>query len=162
MTSTFISAVTITSALGAGVTGGVYFAFSAIVMPALRTLPVTDAITAMQRINNSAVRLPFMTVFFAGAAASAAVVVSETATGGAALENPSRMVGAALALASFGITVARNVPLNNALARVAPDSLESAAQWTAFERRWSTANLLRGSTAVAATILLADPLSRAS
>lgn len=160
MTSTLISAVTITSAVGAGITGGVYFAFWAIVVPTLRTLPAADAIAAMQRINVNAVRLPFMTVFFAGAAASVVVVVSEAATGDTALEAPNRMVGAALAIASFGITVARNVPLNNALARVTPDSLESAALWTAFERRWSTANLLRGSTSLAATILLVESLSR--
>ncbi|GAA1496224.1 DUF1772 domain-containing protein [Paeniglutamicibacter kerguelensis] len=159
MSNTIITALTAASAVCAGVAGGVYFAFTVIVMPALRTLPAAESVTAMQRINDSAVRKPFMAVFFGGAAASAGVLVADLTTGGTA---SNRFAGAALALVSFGVTVARNVPLNNTIARVAPDSLESAAQWMAFDRSWSRSNLVRGSAAIAATILLVESLSRSA
>ena len=159
MSTVIITAVTAASAVCTGVAGGVYFAFTALVMPALRTLPAAGSVTAMQRINDSAVRKPFMAVFFGGAAASAAVLVADLTAGGT---TPNRMAGAALALVSFGITVARNVPLNNTIARVAPDSKDPAAQWMAFDRSWSRANLARGSAAIAATILLVESLSRSA
>ncbi len=118
MGSTFITAVTAASAVCAGVAGGVYFAFATIVVPALRALPAVEAVTAMQRLNISAVRLPFMVVFFGGAAASAAVIIAEVASGTATPAAVNRMAGAGFALASFGITIVRNVPLNNALSRL--------------------------------------------
>lgn len=94
MSGAILTAATIASAAGAGVSGGVYLAFSAIVMPALRGLPAGQRVASMQLVNANAVRLPFMTVFFGGAAASVALVVaeldSETAAPGAA----QRLVGA--------------------------------------------------------------------
>lgn len=54
-----------------------------------------------------------MALLFGGAAAAAAVLVAQVATG----RSPLALVGAGLALASFVVTVTVNVPLNNALAR---------------------------------------------
>ncbi|WP_240607404.1 anthrone oxygenase family protein [Cryobacterium aureum] len=150
--STVEVALTIAAAVGAGLTGGVYLAFSFLVLPAFRTLPAAAAVSAMQRINVSAVRVPFMTVFFGGAAASVAVIVlqlvSETPNG------TTRIVGAVLALAAVVITVVRNVPLNNALVRVDPASTDASAAWQAFDRSWSPANSARAAVSVAATVVL--------
>ncbi|MFL4475223.1 DUF1772 domain-containing protein [Paeniglutamicibacter sp. MACA_103] len=160
MSGTLVTAAAATSAVCAGVAGGVYFAFSAIVTPALRALPADQAVEAMQRINTSALRLPFMAVFFGGAAASAAVVVAELASDGASPGAANRMAGAALALAAFGITIVRNVPLNNELARIAPDAGDAAARWSAFDRGWSRANHVRAAASIAATVVLLDSLAR--
>ena len=162
MGSTFITAVTAASAVCAGVAGGVYFAFATIVVPALRALPAVEAVTAMQRLNISAVRLPFMVVFFGGAAASAAVIIAEVASGTATPAAVNRMAGAGFALASFGITIVRNVPLNNALSRLPPDRADIEAQWTAFDHAWSISNHGRGSAAIIATIILVDSLALAA
>ena len=145
-------ALTIAAALGAGLTGGVYLAFSFLVLPAFRTLPAAPAVSAMQRINVSAVRAPFMTVFFGGAAASVAVIVlqltSEPSSG------PTRIVGAVLALAAVVITVVRNVPLNNALVSVDANSPGLTAAWQSFDRSWSRANYARAAVSVAAAVAL--------
>lgn len=162
MTEAIIAAVTATSAVCTGVAGGVYFAFSAMVMPALRSLPASQAVPAMQHINRSAVRLPFMVVFFGCAVASLAALIMELTSAAGAPASTSRIVGAGLALAAFGVTIVRNVPLNNALALIAPDALDMDARWNIFSRAWSLANHGRATAAVAATVILADSLARST
>ncbi|GEP27278.1 DUF1772 domain-containing protein [Cryobacterium levicorallinum] len=148
-------ALTIAAALGAGLTGGVYLAFSFLVLPAFRTLPAApavSAVSAMQRINVSAVRAPFMTVFFGGAAASVAVIVVQLTSNVPA--GPTRILGAVLALAAVVITVVRNVPLNNALVSVDANSPGLTAAWQSFDRSWSRANYARAAVSVAAAVAL--------
>ncbi|WP_167043153.1 anthrone oxygenase family protein [Salinibacterium sp. ZJ454] len=155
--SALAAAVTAAAAVGAGAAGGVYLAFSAIVSPALRARPAAEAVANMQRINEHAVRAPFMTVFFGGAAAASAVLVTELATG-QATENPARALGAALALASFATTVVANVPRNNALARAGSGAADAA--WQAFDRPWSRANNVRAAFALAGATALVVSLGR--
>ncbi|POH72721.1 anthrone oxygenase family protein [Arthrobacter glacialis] len=159
MTTTLQSALTIAAALGAGIAAGVYLAFPALVMPALRIVPARTAVAAMQQINISAMRGPFMVVFFGGAAAAATIVVSELVSGAVAEEGPVRIVGAGLALAAVGITIVRNVPLNDQLARITPDSPDIADRWRSFERSWSIANHARAFASIAATVILAVSLA---
>lgn len=159
MTTTAIAVITTTSAVCTGLAGGVYLAFSAIVMPALRTRPSKEAIATMQHINISAVRPPFMIVFFGGAAASGTLAIMELAAGPLDVPSLARISGAVLALASFGITIVRNVPLNNALAAKGSSAADSQATWKRFDGPWSTANLVRGIAAIAATALLAASLA---
>ena len=49
--------LTLFAALGCAMMAGVFFAFSSFVMPALRRLPATQGIAAMQAINVAAVTL---------------------------------------------------------------------------------------------------------
>ena len=158
MNGTIGTALTTATALSAGVTGGVYVAFSAMVLPALRTLPAADAVAAMQRINVAAVRPPFMALFFGGAALSVGLVVAELSTGPFTGRGLTRVLGASLALASFGLTVAANVPLNNALARVTPAGTGAAEGWQAFNDGWSRANLIRAGAAITGAALLTGSL----
>lgn len=146
---------TIAAAVAASATGGVYVAFSVMVMPALNARAAGEAIGAMQRINVLAVRPPFMALFFGGAVAS--VVAGTTAVTGEG-PNLARLAGAVLSLASFGITVAANVPLNNALARVSGAGDGNA--WRAFERPWAKANTVRGVLALAGAAALTGSLVR--
>ena len=154
------AAVTIAAGVSAGLTGGVYLAFAAIVIPALRKLSVGEAISAMQSINTSAVRFPFMIVFFGGALAAVAVIGSEIASGAIAQERPLRTIGAALALVSVGITVVRNVPLNTALASAAAFSPGASTAWDTFDSGWSLANGMRAIVAAAGCVALMASLAR--
>ena len=146
---------TTTAAVCGGATGGVYVAFSTMVLPALNARAASEAVSAMQRINVLAVRPPFMTLFFGGAIAS---VISGVTAGTADAQGLLRVTGAALSLAGFGITVAVNVPLNNALARVSGEGDPNA--WRAFERPWARANTVRGALALAGAAALAGSLAR--
>src|SRR4030095_15780948 len=68
MIDKLISILTFSSGLGCGVSGGVFFAFSAFVMKALARLPSAHGIAAMQSINIVVLNPLFFTVFFGTAA----------------------------------------------------------------------------------------------
>ncbi|AIY01441.1 hypothetical protein ART_1842 [Arthrobacter sp. PAMC 25486] len=160
MSGPLLDAVVATAAVCAGVSGGVYLAFSAIIMPALRSLPASQAVTAMQRINSNAVRLPFMAVFFGGAATSAAVILTELISSSTSPPEPFLMAGAGLGIAAFGITLVRNVPLNNALGGISSNAPDTTMKWQSFERNWRAANLARTAVSVAAAVVLLHSLTR--
>jgi uncharacterized membrane protein len=113
---------------------GFYLAFSAVVMPALDRRPAADAASTMIAVNESAVRAPFMALFFGTAAACAAVAIVAVAS--PSPESALRLAGAAAQLTGVALTVGANVPLNN---RLAAGSLE----WAAFARPWTRANHAR-------------------
>ena len=52
------------AALGCGLMGGLFFAFSVAVMKALGRLPPAEGIAAMQSINVAILNPVFLTVFF--------------------------------------------------------------------------------------------------
>src|SRR5262245_55064725 len=56
--------LTIIAALGAGISGGVFFAFSTFVMQALGRLPGAEGISAMNAINKAAPTPLFMLTLF--------------------------------------------------------------------------------------------------
>lgn len=160
MKDAFGFAVTTAAVASAGIAGGVYLAFTSMVLPALRSLPASNAIAVMQRVNEWAVHPPFMAVFFGGAISAAVVAVRELATGSVAEHGPLRLIGAGLALAGFGITIVWNVPLNNMLAGVTADAGNAAATWMRFDTRWGVSNLIRGLAAMGAAVTLAVSLAR--
>lgn len=144
-------ALTWIAALGAALIAGVFFAFSTFIMAALGRRPVAEAVAAMQAINVVVVRSGFMIVFVATAVVSALLALI------AALQwNDPRAVwwlsGAALyVLGTFGLTVVRNVPLNDRLAAVDPESAESTGVWSRYLGDWIWWNTMRTAASLAAT-----------
>ena len=133
--------------MGAAAVGGVYLAFSVMVLPAFRRLGEESASAAMLAINRWAERGPFIVVFLG--AALAAIALGITAATG--LPDPGaaqRLAAAVLSLASTIITIAANVPHNNRLLR------DGAAYWPVFQRRWGRLNTLRAVLALSAVALL--------
>lgn len=61
---------------------------------------------------------------------------------------PLDALGCALSVATVGITVAVNAPLNRRFARWSPNALPS--DWRGFVRRWNVAHSIRMTTALAA------------
>lgn len=144
--------LTVLGVLGAGLTAGVFCAFSTFVMRGLAALPPAQGVAAMNSINKAAVRPPFMAVFL-GTAVLAAVIAVVTFVlwpGEAAVE---LLLGSALYLiGSFGVTVAANVPRNTALLAVEPGSAQAADRWTAYVREWTAWNHVRTITSAAAAV----------
>ncbi len=141
---------TLATALGCGLIAGAFCAFSSFVMPALRRLPTTEGIAAMQSINVLAVTPVFMTALFGTAAACLglaawAVVSSDGRTRALVL------AGCALYLVgTVGVTMACNVPLNNGLAKLDARGAEAATRWERFVARWTAWNHVRTVAALAA------------
>lgn len=140
------------AATGAGLIAGVFFAFSAFVMPALGKIPPAQGIMAMQSINVVVLRSAFLPVFLGTALLSILVAVF---SGGDAM----LLAGSLLYLIGcFGVTAVCNVPLNNRLARVTPDSDAGAALWAHYLKRWVLWNHVRTLASLAAALLLAAGL----
>ena len=127
--SAVLYAATVVTALGCGLIAGAFFAFSSFVMPALKRLPTEGGIAAMQSINVLAVTPVFMT----------ALVLA-----GCVLY----LVGA------IGVTMVCNVPLNNRLAKLDPQSAEAPVRWDRFLTRWTAWNHVRTIAALAAAATL--------
>lgn len=131
--------IPVATIIGAGLVGGVYTAFSVMVMPALRRMDGRDAATTMIAVNRAAERGPFIVVF--GSAALAALGLAATALPRGQV---AALVVAGASLTSTAITLAVNVPLNRRLER------EGAPFWPAYHRRWTAANTVRAVAAVVA------------
>jgi uncharacterized membrane protein len=138
--------------LGCALLGGLYFAFSAFIMRALRDSGQAG-ITAMNSINRAILRSAFMPLFFGTTLASGALAVIGLLnlgdTGSLCL-----VAGGLLYVAGmFGVTMLFNVPLNNALQNVTTESRTGTAIWNDYLLRWTRWNHVRTVSCVGAAAL---------
>ena len=139
--------LTVVAAVGAGLSGGVFFAFSTFVMKALGRLPDAEAVTAMNAINKAAPTPLFMLALFGTGAVS--VALSVVAFGH--LDQswaPFVLIGTALYLVCLVLTMAYHVPHNEALALVDPRSPGAARAWAQYLSPWTAWNHVRTVTAL--------------
>ncbi len=148
------SAVMLLAALGCGLMAGVFFAFSAFVMKALARFPPGEGIAAMQSINVAVVSPWFLAAFLGTGAACLLVMVSSLWR----WHRPGTvyvLVGGALYLVgSFLVTVAFNVPKNDALASVALADPDGVSLWASYLVTWTAWNHLRTAAALVAAASL--------
>ncbi|KQR11729.1 hypothetical protein ASF78_10865 [Cellulomonas sp. Leaf334] len=148
--STPLVVLTVATAIASATVGGVFFAFSTFVMPALRRLPPAQGMAAMQSINVTALRPPLMLLMFGAMLASVALVVA-----GVVDRSPWLLAGAAVYLVgAIVVTAAYNVPRNIELAALDPASPDAAARWPAWVSEWNAGNHVRTIAGVAAAALL--------
>ena len=136
------TALTATAAVGAGAMGGVFFAFSTFVMPALGRLRTADAVIAMQAVNRAAPTPWFMVPLFGTAALGVGLAVQAVRSP----DQPDRVLvvaGAAAYLVVVVVTVAYHVPRNDALAKVDPGAASTVTAWSDYLRTWTRANHAR-------------------
>lgn len=145
------------TALACGLMGGIFFAFSSFVMPALGRIPAEEAIRAMQRINVDVFHWTFMGAFFG-------TPVACVATAGLAIRSANAEVATyaivgclVYLLGNFAVTAAGNVPLNDALAAIDADEVDAVRAWSRYSVSWTRWNHVRtlASVAAAATFVIA-------
>jgi uncharacterized membrane protein len=152
--------LTFTAAIGCGLVAGVFFAFSTFVMPALARLQPAQGIAAMQSINITAINPLFMLALFGTAIACIFIVIStllhwhRSATIYLSIGSLLYLVGTIL------VTMLGNVPLNNALAIVDPNSTEGATLWARFLTEWTFWNHVRTLAALAASVTFTLSLNK--
>jgi uncharacterized membrane protein len=135
--------LTLVSALGSGLAAGVFFAFSSFVMPGLGRLPAAEATSAMQAINVAAISPAFMSALFGTALTCAATMVYAVADWDSSY-GPYLLAGGALYLLGvITVTMAANVPRNNALERLEPTAPETTDHWVRYLREWTAWNHIR-------------------
>ena len=143
--STIGNATLIAGTVGAGLIAGLFFAFSTAIMPGLAHASDRTFVQAMQEINVAILNPLFLLVF----------VAPIPALGVAVFTGPSRpWVIAALVLyvVCFAITMAGNVPLNDALLAVGQPESEAAIRSAreVFEDSWNRLHLIRTVAVIAA------------
>lgn len=134
--------LTLAAALGSGLMAGLFFAFSTSVMSALGRIPISHGIGAMQSINVTIVNPLFLSVFLGTGLLSALLIIGAIFGW---VPNPGWVVAGALLyiVGVLGITMSINVPMNNALAAVGPDSAAGAELWARYLDRWTFWNHVR-------------------
>jgi uncharacterized membrane protein len=147
-------ATTLATAMGCGLVGGAFFAFSAFVMPALGSLPAPGGISAMQAINVYAPRPALGLALLVPAVGSAALIVSAIVDRGEGRPGLVVCGGLLYLVGCLSVTMGLNVPLNDALASVDPSSAAGAAVWRDYLTDWTRWNSLRSASGLAASALL--------
>jgi uncharacterized membrane protein len=141
--------LTIATALGCALNGGVLFGFSSFVLPALGRLAPAEGIRAMQSINVVAITPAFMTAFVGTAALCAGLIAVAFTVAHAPV---GYLIAGALTylVGVFGLTRAYNVPLNDELERLDPDAPGAEASWRRYRQRWAVGNHVRSAAGVVA------------
>ncbi|TDC36195.1 DUF1772 domain-containing protein [Micromonospora sp. 15K316] len=138
-----------------GLTAGLFAAFAYSVMPGLVRADARTLVLAMRRINEAILNGWFFACFFGALLLTGAAAVLHLSAGwNAAL--PWIVAALLLYLVVLVVTMALNVPLNNALAQAGdPDRLaDLAAVRDRFAPAWIRWNLLRAVASTAGFVLL--------
>lgn len=152
MTDAYSRWLTIVAAVGAGISAGVYFAFATFVMPGLRRVSHSQAISAMNGINKSAPASPLLMLALFG---TGIVCVLLMISGSRNLDDPKAVwviAGAALYIVSVLITVMYHVPHNDRLLKVDPNGAGAGSTWSHFYSSWMAWNTVRTLTAAGGTV----------
>jgi uncharacterized membrane protein len=140
------------SAIGCGMLAGLYFAFSAFIMTAFGRIDQAAGISATNAINTTIVQSLFLPIFLGTTLASLVLAGSAVFR----WDEPGAMAmlagGLVYVAGMFAVTMVANVPLNNALAAVAPGSPDGAAIWALYLKEWTFWNHVR---TIASTIACA-------
>jgi uncharacterized membrane protein len=143
MISNLLPLLTLISAIGCGLVGGVFLAFSSFVMAALARLAPDQGIAAMQSINITVINPLFLGLFMGTGGLCVLMIV----LGLSRWQEPGIMLllgGAVLyVVGSIAVTMICNVPLNDALAAVDPASLPGADLWRDYLGNWTKWNHVR-------------------
>ncbi|NYV66630.1 DUF1772 domain-containing protein [Bacillus sp. Gen3] len=138
---------------GSGLVAGVFFAFSSFVMKALARLPDDHGVAAMQSINVVVLNRSFLTVFLGTALVTILLITHSIFN----WEDTNAILLFAGSLfyfvGSFLVTIVRNVPLNDALARVDTKEGESLTLWKDYLSKWTIWNHIRTIASFVAMVL---------
>jgi uncharacterized membrane protein len=154
MTASLLELPVLVAAIGAFIVAGVFYGFSTFIMQALARVPIAEGIRAMQAINIAVINPWFLGVFMGTAllllvlAVAAALHLGRPAA-------PYVVLGAiCYVFGCFVLTMGRNVPLNDALSRVDPQSEYAAALWARYLRDWTWWNHVRTFASFVAAVVL--------
>jgi uncharacterized membrane protein len=150
--------LTFTAAIGCGVVGGIFYAFSTFVMAALARLPPPQGIAAMNSINVTVINPLFFLAFFGTGAVCLALVAGAWFWGDAVSGRLILIASFAYLVGCIGVTMVFNVPLNNALAAVDANTPAGAALWQRYLADWTMWNHVRTVVPIVSAILFTAAL----
>lgn len=153
MTHAIITILLWFSAISCGLLAGLYFSFSTFIMRALGRVEAPAGIAAMNSVNAVIQRSLFMPLFLGSSLAALMLAVISLFQ----WHQPGSVAAFAGGVIYIGgmfiCTMAFNVPLNNALAKVDPASADGANVWAHYLRDWTRWNHVRTVASTVAMIL---------
>lgn len=155
MMSAMTSLLLVLSVIVTGLYAGIMLTFLIAIMPGLAELPDERFTAAMRRFNEK-VPGPFFLVLFLGVIALPAAALFTGLGEHDEVAGPALVAALVCAVAGHLVTIAGNIPLNNALAT--SEGGDDSAARRAFESRWNTFHRIRTALVLAACVLLAIAL----
>ena len=148
---------TLLTSLGSGLIAGAFYIFSVAIMRALERVP--NGAAAMQSINIVIINPMFLGVFMGTALLCVVLAIASVVR----WNQPGSgwlIAGALLYLiGSIGVTMALNVPMNNALAAADVTSPEGQKIWADYLTNWTFWNHVRTVASLAASASFIAALS---
>ncbi|MEO0373696.1 MAG: anthrone oxygenase family protein [Cyanobacteria bacterium P01_A01_bin.17] len=146
--------LTLIIAIAAAAMGGIFLAFSAFLMTAFGNLEPSEGIRAMQRINIDVFCWSFTLLFFG----LPLTFISLGFYGIWHWDSPDSvyLLGSGLVylVGCIIVTMFGNVPLNEKLARVNPESYQGSVLWNRYLTQWTYWNHVRTVACLVAAVLL--------
>lgn len=140
--------------------GGVFLAFSDFIMRSLSRTSGVGGVEAMQAINREVFHWIFMALFLGMAAISVILSIYAALNLGGLAGTLTLLAGLVYIVGCFGVTVFRNVPMNEALARMDPSDDATRDYWTGtYLPRWTFWNTVRTVACALSAALLLSGLS---
>ncbi|MEO0649352.1 MAG: anthrone oxygenase family protein [Planctomycetota bacterium] len=137
------------ASLGSGLVAGLCFAFWTFLMRAYDRLGPTQAIRTMQSVNATILQSAAMPVWIGTFPVGIAAAVF-------APNHPPAIAGALLyALGALAITRLGNIPLNEALDRIDPESNDASDAWRHYYVTWGRWNAARTAVCAGAGVAFA-------
>ncbi len=153
MNDLIVNILVIVAAIGAGLMAGLYYAFSAFIMKSFDQIGSSNAVVAMNSINEVILRSSFMLLFFGSTILFALLIAVgifyETTSASWLLIS----AGLIYVIGMFVCTAAFNVPLNNQLAAVGDEKQERYELWNLYYTNWTRWNSLRAFCSLGASVL---------
>ena len=148
-----VQVITFFAALGSGLLGGLFFVFSVCIMAAFAKLSSANGISAMQSINVTILNGTFLMAFLGTALLSVALIMAWLFSGMPSGSMLAVAGGLVYLIGIIAVTMVFNVPMNDALAAVQPDSAQGASLWQDYLSRWTMWNHVRTIAGIGASAL---------
>jgi len=159
MTYDWIAYLTVFLALWSAVIGGVFSAFSEFIMKGLLRADTASGIASMQQINKTVIPTQFVAGILIIPFLSIALAIHAVFAFGFDRDGVLALILAPVIFIPtvFLMTMFGNVPMNNRLDALNPNTAEAATYWTYYRRRWTRFNHVRtiGSLATAIVYFVA-------
>ena len=155
----FLFLLILFSASGSGIMSGLFFVFSNFAMQSFAKLPPAQGAAAMQSININILNAWFLLVFAGTGLLSLLLIVMAALRWGQPGMIWVLTGGLLYFLGCIVVTGTKNVPLNNRLAAVDPESEEGAAMWKEYLEKWLPWNHVRTFATITSTLAFIMALS---
>ncbi|MBL4583819.1 MAG: DUF1772 domain-containing protein [Pseudomonadales bacterium] len=141
--------------VGSGLVAGLFFIFSNCVMFALNEQPPKQAVLVMQSINEIILNRYFFVLFMGMPILCIAIFWVGSISNNLLPYGYSMMAAIIYIIGSFGITMRKNVPMNNQLKTIDVDDLSSLLYWQTYFVTWNRWNHIRFLSSLVASLLFA-------